>query len=136
MHSLNGVIAYALLRLADIEVGDVVVDPLCGGPSCLSHPLLKARTPNKPWPRVRTCLHIGASIAAEGWTRFPSGVYLNGELDADGVARAQINLAHVQTDGRAARVDLARWDARHLPLRSDSIDVRHENSKVCGRAAA
>lgn len=90
--------AYALLRLARLQPGDVVLDCMCGVGS----------------------IPIEAAHVAD-----PRIFGLGGELDADACMMAGRNIksyeklpSHVH-----GAVEVCRWDASCLPLRSSSVDV-------------
>jgi len=112
--SLRPVVAAAMLRLAQAQKADWVLDPMCGAGTLLAERLATDR-----YARV-----------------------LGGDLEVPAVRAALINLAPLvrRKEGRRMQDEpeggesdssfsvhpssfaVARWDARQLPLRDDSID--------------
>jgi len=93
---LIGTICYSLAYLANIQPGDVVVDPMCGG----------------------------LSVPLEGALNWPAAYFLGGEMHEQGVQNSDTNLRSVNKGhGKTISVDILRWDVTRLPLRSASVDV-------------
>jgi 23S rRNA G2445 N2-methylase RlmL len=106
--SLRPTVAAALVRLAEVRPGHVVLDPMCGAGTILAEHLESMR-------RARGVL--------PAW---------GGDLDFGAVRAAAANLRHL---GPAL---LARWDARRLPLPGASVDRLVSNppfGKQLGRPA-
>jgi tRNA (guanine6-N2)-methyltransferase len=91
--SLRPTIAAAMVRMAEIKPGQVVVDPMCGAGTILAEVWEWARHVN-----VRPLVLCG------------------GDSDRTAVRAAVTNLR------RLGQANLARWDARALPLADQSID--------------
>jgi 23S rRNA G2445 N2-methylase RlmL len=94
--SLKPTVARALVLLAGIRAGDVVVDPMCG---------------------VGTILReasdtVSSSTPRDGAT---SATIVGGDLDPAALAGARTNVGQ--------RTHLAQWDAGGLPLRSGSVSI-------------
>jgi tRNA (guanine6-N2)-methyltransferase len=90
--SLRPTVAAAMVRLAEVRPGHVVLDPMCGAGTILAEHLQAMRQ---------------ARGARPAW---------GGDLDFGAVRAAAANLRHL---GPAL---LARWDARRLPLPEGSVD--------------
>lgn len=103
--SLRCTIAYNMLRLCDLQPGDVVCDPMVGG----------------------------GSIPLEGCVNWPQVVFVCGDNHPLAVQRAHDNRtalndkrAHGRSGGDgsgALCMDVSQWDAVRLPLKSASVDV-------------
>lgn len=91
--SLRPTVAAAMVRLAGVRPGQVVVDPMCGAGTI-----------------VAEC--IGAAGAGRGASWAPVG----GDLDFGAARAAALNLRHV------GPAHVLRWDARRLPLDDASVD--------------
>lgn len=94
--SLKPTVAAAMLLMANPKPGDMLLDPFCGGGTIL------------------------AEAGAFGLK------VVGGDLSAEAISAARINLTasasvSASVSGIAAR--LCRWDARLLPLASESLDV-------------
>lgn len=90
--SLRPTVAAALVRLAEVRPGQVVLDPMCGAGTILAEYLDATRRQHgraAPW---------------------------GGDIDKGAVWAAGANLRHL------GPVHLARWDARRLPLPDASVD--------------
>src|SRR5262249_14920719 len=83
----------AMVRLAELRPGHVVLDPMCGAGTILAE---AARS-------------LGRSAE-------PALPILGGDVDRAAVRAARANLESL------ANIALARWDARALPLADQSID--------------
>jgi tRNA G10 N-methylase Trm11 len=83
-----------MARLAGAAPGELVLDPMCGAGTILAEQLLLARHRRAGEVQV-----------------------LGGDLDAAAVRAAAANLRHVGPGW-----NLARWDARRLPLPTASVD--------------
>jgi 23S rRNA G2445 N2-methylase RlmL len=92
--SLRPTVAAAMIRLAGIGPGMTVLDPMCGAGTILAEAIEVARTRSKGG-RVRV---------------------IGGDIDPNAVFVTSQNLEKV------GPTDLARWDARSLPLESESVD--------------
>jgi 23S rRNA G2445 N2-methylase RlmL len=92
--SLRPTVAAAMVRLAGVGPGMTVLDPMCGAGTILAESIDVARKRSKAG-RVRV---------------------IGGDIDPNAVFVASQNLEKV------GPVDLARWDARSLPLESASVD--------------
>jgi 23S rRNA G2445 N2-methylase RlmL len=91
--SLRPTLAAAMVRLAEVKPGQVVLDPMCGAGTILAEVLQAGRYPK------------GGGIRVVG-----------GDHDAAALRAAGTNLR------RLGQALLARWDAARLPLDSQSID--------------
>jgi len=91
--SLRPTVAAAMVRLAEIKPNQVVLDPMCGAGTILAEALALAR-------------HTGTRPAA----------ILGGDIAKAALRAAGPNLRSL------GQVDLARWDARSLPLADHSVD--------------
>jgi 23S rRNA G2445 N2-methylase RlmL len=90
--SLRPTLAAALVRLADVRPGQLLLDPMCGAGTILAEQLTAGR---RAEPAVRV---------------------LGGDLDTGALRTAAANLR------RLTEPDLARWDAGLLPLADASVD--------------
>jgi tRNA (guanine6-N2)-methyltransferase len=90
--SLRPTVAAAMVRLAGVRPGQVVLDPTCGAGTLLAEQFLAASKFHEP-------------ITAIG-----------GDLEHNAVRAATINLR------RLGEARLCRWDARRLPLAPVSVD--------------
>jgi 23S rRNA G2445 N2-methylase RlmL len=90
--SLRPSIAAAMVRLAAIRPGDVVLDPMCGAGTILAEFLDSTR---------------------RQYGRLPP---LGGDIEMGAVRATAANVRHLGT------AHLVRWDARRLPLADGSID--------------
>jgi 23S rRNA G2445 N2-methylase RlmL len=90
--SLRPVVAAAMVRIANPRHDQILLDPMCGAGTILAERLLDDRT----------------------------APVFGGDIDADAVRAAYENLRGL-VHGDSVSVALAVWDARHLPLRDDSI---------------
>jgi tRNA G10 N-methylase Trm11 len=99
--TLRATIAYGLLRCADIQPGDIVLDPLCGG----------------------------GSINIEGSLAWPDTYHIAGDLHDLAVPRVAANVFSLlqqrenRRDVASMKVDVCQWDVCNLPLRTASVDV-------------
>jgi 23S rRNA G2445 N2-methylase RlmL len=91
--SLRPTIAAAMVWLAGLDSGQVILDPMCGAGTILAEVVERART-----MRVRPSLVSG------------------GDIERSALRVAETNLR------RAGEISLARWDATLLPLEARSID--------------
>ncbi len=96
--SLRPTVAAAMVRLADLKPGQVVLDPMCGAGTLLAEALLYARsrrTPDgEPWPLT----------------------VLGGDIEASHARAAAANLI------RFGEIRPQTWDARALPLPDEAVD--------------
>src|SRR5262245_46684865 len=90
--SLRPTLAAALVRLADVRPGQVVLDPMCGAGTILAEQVTAGRR-GEPTARV-----------------------LGGDLDTGALRTGAANLR------RLTEPELARWDAGLLPLADASVD--------------
>jgi tRNA (guanine6-N2)-methyltransferase len=91
--SLRPTVAAAMVRLADVRPGHVVLDPMCGAGTLLAE-------------------HLAAARGVRGEHRTPLG----GDLDYGAARAAAVNLR------RVGPAHVLRWDARRLPLDAASVD--------------
>lgn len=91
--SLRPTLAAAMVRLAGIGPGMTILDPMCGAGTILAEAISVAR--ERKGERVRV---------------------LGGDIDPNAVFVTSQNLEKV------GPIDLARWDARRLPLPAASVD--------------
>ncbi|HEV3120030.1 MAG TPA: methyltransferase domain-containing protein [Gemmataceae bacterium] len=91
--SLRPTVAAAMVHLADIKPGEVVLDPMCGAGTILAEALAWARHCNVRLGRV-----------------------VGGDIEKSALRAAEPNLR------RLGEVTLTRWDARALPLADQSVD--------------
>lgn len=94
--TLRATHCYNMLRMAQIQAGDVVVDPLCGG----------------------------GSIPIEGAVAFPNAFYIGGDIHEKAVSRSEMNYKHINTTRVSSiPMDIFQWDIGRLPLKTSSVDV-------------
>lgn len=94
--TLRATICSALLSMADVKPGDVVVDPMCGG----------------------------GSIPIEGAMAYKSGFYLAGDIHDKAYTRARQNATALEEETLKSRqLDVVQWDVMKIPLRMASVDV-------------
>ena len=94
--TLRSTVCHNLLRLADIQPGDIVLDPLAGG----------------------------GSIPIEGAMSFPGTFQVGGDIHVKAVSRFYSNVRVLKEEiGKDLALDALRWDSRRLPLREASVDV-------------
>ncbi len=91
--SLRPTVAAAMVRLAGVRPGHVVLDPMCGAGTLLAE-------------------HLNAARAVRGDHKPPLG----GDLDYSAARAAAVNLR------RVGPAHILRWDARRLPLGDASVD--------------
>ncbi|GLV37658.1 hypothetical protein CBL_13931 [Carabus blaptoides fortunei] len=91
--SLRPTIAYNMLCLAELQPGDRVVDPLCGG----------------------------GSIPIECMYGFPNTIVMCGDIHDKAVERTLNNINNQET--RLHMPDIFRWDATRLPFKNHEIDA-------------
>jgi 23S rRNA G2445 N2-methylase RlmL len=96
--SLRPTLAAAMVRLADLKPGNVVLDPMCGSGTLLAEAFLAVKSRR---------LHGG-----EPWRL----TLLGGDIEPGHVRFAQANLRNL------AEAHLQHWDARDLPLDAASVD--------------
>ncbi|PNF19679.1 hypothetical protein B7P43_G16060 [Cryptotermes secundus] len=92
--TLRATICYNMLRLGRPKVGDIIIDPLCGG----------------------------GSIPIEGSLAFKNSYFICGDIHEKAVNRTQCNLDHLEC-GTQSYVDVLHWDATNLVLRDSSVDI-------------
>lgn len=94
--TLRATVCHNLLRLADIQPGDIVLDPLAGG----------------------------GSIPIEGAMSFPGTFHLGGDNHPKACSRFYSNVRCLQEEiGKDLPIGAVRWDSRRLPLSEGCIDV-------------
>jgi tRNA (guanine6-N2)-methyltransferase len=107
--SLRPTVAAAMVRLAEVRPGQVVLDPMCGAGTILVE-YLEAMQRDRGG-KFATCHGAQgrqvANLPPQAW---------GGDLEFGAVRAAATNLRH---QGPAL---LARWDARRLPLPEASVD--------------
>jgi len=121
--TLKSSIAYCMLQLANIQPGDVVCDPMCGG----------------------------GSIPIEAVLNWPTSVHLCGDHHELAPPRTLANVHSVADQQlctkNALPLDIYQWDVCNLPLKSNSVDAfvsdlpfgkksgsKHENWKLYPKA--
>jgi 23S rRNA G2445 N2-methylase RlmL len=95
--SLRPSVAAAMIRLAQIRPGQLVLDPMCGAGTILAECAAAAR-------RFEPVIRV-----------------LGGDIDRAALRAAGGNLRHL------GQKSLARWDARRLPLTDQSVDCLISN---------
>jgi 23S rRNA G2445 N2-methylase RlmL len=98
--SLRPTLAAAMVRLAEVRPGQVVLDPMCGAGTILAEALQGQR-------------RRGGESGSQG--HMPASFW-GGDRDQAAVRAAGVNLR------RSENVFLARWDATRLPLPDQSVD--------------
>jgi 23S rRNA G2445 N2-methylase RlmL len=99
--TLRATIGYGMLRCAEIQPGDVVLDPLCGG----------------------------GGISIEGSLAWPETHHIAGDIHHLAVQRAAANIESLlrqRNHGKEinhVKVDVCQWDVCQLPLRTSTVDV-------------
>ena len=102
--TLRATICASMLQLADIQPGDIVVDPMCGG----------------------------GSIPIEGALSYQKGFHLAGDNHEKAIYRATENfkaLSESLTEAsgneicNSLQADVLSWDVTRIPLRDNSVDV-------------
>jgi len=96
--SLRPTVAAAMVRLADLKPGLIILDPMCGAGTVLAEARLHARAHRAP---------DGAP-----W----SLTVLGGDIEPSHVRAAAANLTRFED------VRLQTWDARRLPVEDGSVD--------------
>lgn len=91
--TLRATICHNMLRLCCPKPGDVIIDPLCGG----------------------------GSIPIEGSISYPTTFHLGGEQNEVAITKTHKNITAL--NDKNLKVDAIRWDATHLPLKDDSVDI-------------
>ncbi|XP_068730111.1 tRNA (guanine(6)-N2)-methyltransferase THUMP3-like isoform X2 [Montipora capricornis] len=117
--TLKSSIAYCMLKLANIQTGEVICDPMCGGGSIPIEAVLN-------WP---TCVHLCGD---------------NHELAPPRtLANVRSAAGQEQNKWKTPPLDVYQWNVCNLPLKSNSVDVfisdlpfgkksgsKHENWKL------
>jgi len=98
--TLRPTISHCMLRLASIQPGEIVCDPMCGS----------------------------GSIVVEGIVSWPESYFLSGDIHEMAWPRTKqnvdaINKKMLNTNRSLLTADIFQWDATRLPLRNDSLDV-------------
>nr|XP_002126201.1 THUMP domain-containing protein 3-like [Ciona intestinalis] len=134
--TLRSTIAYNMLMLCKLKVGEVVVDPMCGTGSI---PLEGAME----W---KGCLHVGGDNSGAAMERVSGNVGVNNgglgvnlekgdnlgvsqvkrdsfEVNENGNRNLEINTEKISEEKLKYPVEVIRWDATRLPWRDSTIDV-------------
>ncbi|XP_039267978.1 tRNA (guanine(6)-N(2))-methyltransferase THUMP3-like [Styela clava] len=105
--TLRATTAYCMLRMCNIQTGELVVDPMCGS----------------------------GAIPVEGALEWPNSYHIGGDNTSSATERCSCNLqfinenpdfvdGHHEKDKRMnLRADTIQWDVTCLPLKTNSIDV-------------
>ncbi|XP_006823542.1 tRNA (guanine(6)-N(2))-methyltransferase THUMP3-like [Saccoglossus kowalevskii] len=98
--TLRATLAYMMLRLGEIQLGDVVCDPMCG---------------------------CGA-IPIEGVLNWPGSLHLCGDGNEYPCSHSLKNITAINETRKEQNrlpvsVDIVQWDVCQLPLKTNSIDV-------------
>ncbi|XP_041460586.1 THUMP domain-containing protein 3-like isoform X1 [Lytechinus variegatus] len=100
--TLKSTIAYCMLRMAQPQPGEVIIDPMCG---------------------------VGG-IPLEGLLDWKSCHVVAGDMNDVAVERTKANLDSLSERRRSVRIerpdidnDVLQWDVTNLPLKSASVDV-------------
>jgi 23S rRNA G2445 N2-methylase RlmL len=97
--SLRPTVAAAMVRLAEVRPGSIVLDPMCGAGTLLAEHLVLART----------------------WRGMAAPPALGGDIEFGAVRAASVNLR------RLGPAQLCRWDATRLPLPDAAVDRVNSN---------
>ncbi|XP_052285877.1 tRNA (guanine(6)-N2)-methyltransferase THUMP3-like isoform X2 [Dreissena polymorpha] len=92
--TLRPTVANGMLRLCEIQTGDIVCDPMCGA----------------------------GSIPIQGILSGQQSFHLAGEIGKNCLNRVRSNLKFLSSES-TGKVDAIRWDVCNLPLRDKSVDV-------------
>uniref|UniRef100_T1JFX0 THUMP domain-containing protein n=1 Tax=Strigamia maritima TaxID=126957 RepID=T1JFX0_STRMM len=92
--TLRPTISHCMLRLACIESGDVVCDPVCGS----------------------------GSIVVEGILNWPNAFHLGGDIHDVAYNRTKQNIDALKSQ-KCLPVNIFHWDATRLPMLDNSIDA-------------
>ncbi|XP_066284424.1 tRNA (guanine(6)-N2)-methyltransferase THUMP3-like [Branchiostoma lanceolatum] len=98
--TLRSTIVYSMLRIANVQAGEVVCDPMCGS----------------------------GAISIEGAVDFQQCLHLSGDNHECACPRTRANIATINNQKRrkgegVLPVDTLMWDVGNLPLRDESVDV-------------
>jgi len=95
--TLRSTICYNMLRLCDIQPGDIVIDPLCGT----------------------------GSISIEGDAEWKEAFHIAGDIAHPAVSRCANNAKMINSKVGPSKcnIGILKWDAIDLPLRSGVADV-------------
>ena len=100
--TLRASIAYNMLRMCNIKLGDIVVDPMCGSGSI----------PIEAVQEWHCACHVAGDNSSVAVTKSLSNIInINKELNSNGGSTLK------------APVDVFRWDVRKLPLKTNTVDV-------------
>lgn len=91
--TLRATICYNMLRLCDPKPGDIIIDPLCGA----------------------------GSIPIEGSIAYSNAFHIGGEIHEVGITKTKKNIEGLENSN--LKIDSVWWDATHLPLKTNSIDI-------------
>jgi tRNA (guanine6-N2)-methyltransferase len=115
--SLRPTVAAAMVRLAEVRPGHVVLDPMCGAGTILGEYLsVGSQTRRQGDKGTRRQGGPSVSLSPCPLVSLSGMAAWGGDLDFGAVRAAAANLRHL---GPAL---LARWDARRLPLPEGSVD--------------
>lgn len=111
--SLRPTIAYNMLCLAELQPGDCVVDPLCGGGSI----------PIEVNISMNYCVIINYNVDTDFQCMygFPNTIVMCGDIHDKAAERTFNNIKGQET--RLHMPDIFRWDATHLPFKNHEIDA-------------
>ncbi|XP_019619518.1 PREDICTED: THUMP domain-containing protein 3-like [Branchiostoma belcheri] len=98
--TLRSTIVYSMLRIANVQPGEVICDPMCGS----------------------------GAISIEGGLEYRQCLHLSGDNHECACPRTRANIATINNQRRrkgqgVLPVDTLRWDVGNLPLRTESVDV-------------
>ncbi|XP_078596175.1 tRNA (guanine(6)-N(2))-methyltransferase THUMP3-like [Branchiostoma floridae x Branchiostoma japonicum] len=98
--TLRSTIVNSMLRIANVQAGEVICDPMCGS----------------------------GAISIEGGLDFRQCLHLSGDNHECACPRTRANIATINNQRRRSGqgvlpVDTLRWDVGNLPLRDETVDV-------------
>ena len=93
--TLRATICAGMLKYANVQPGDVVLDPMCGG----------------------------GSIPLEGCLSDKKAFYFGGEIHEKAVSRCAGNMSALSTKSLSIGTDFVQWDVRRIPMKDNSVDV-------------
>ena len=93
--SLRATVCYAMLKLAELQVGDILCDPLCGS----------------------------SAILVESSVAFPQVLNLAGDHHNQAITHSAANISHISKDPKNGPVDILQFDATKLPFKTGLIDA-------------
>jgi len=94
--TLKANISFCMLKYAQVAVGDIVCDPMCGS----------------------------GSISIEGALGCPGTFHMAGDYHSIGIDHSTMNIQAIETEGGrpSLPVSCIQWDVYQLPLRTASVD--------------